>query len=92
MNKYNNDVQQAIGEYNFAIDQLCEEIKKKLKLNPEAYSIKDMLESRDAQQNILTKPYRGKLKKSFNEMYDVYTVDLEKFRNKMEAMGVDDLK
>lgn len=92
MKKYNNDIQQAIVEYNFVIDKLCEEIKEKLKVNPEAYSIKDMLESRDAQQDILMKPYRDKLKKSFNEMYDAYTVDLEKFRNKMEAMNVDGLK
>ncbi len=92
MKKYNNDIQQDIVEYNYVVDILCEEIKTKLKVNPEAYSLKDMLKVKDLQSDIFVKQYRNKLKKSFEEMYDAYTVDLEKFREKMDSMNIDDLK
>lgn len=92
MKKYNNDIHQAIVEYNYVVDMLCEEIKTKLKVNPEALSLKDMLKVKDLKQDIFMKQYRDKLNKRFKEMYDAYTVDLEKFHEKMDSMNIDDLK
>lgn len=85
---YKNHIQNSIVEYNKAVDNLLFEIAGKLKVNPEAYSVKDMLEARDFQGDILMKQYRDKLKKTYEVMYDAYTVDLEKFREEMEKLNL----
>lgn len=82
---YKNHIQNSIVEYNKAVDNLLFEIAAKLKVNPEAYSIQDMLEVKDFQNDILMKQYRDKIKETYEVMYDVYTVDLEKFREEMES-------
>lgn len=81
--EYKNHIQSSIVEYNKAVDNLLFEIARKLKINPEAYSVQDMLEVRDFQSNILMKQYRNKLKKAYEVMYDAYTIDLERFREEM---------
>jgi hypothetical protein len=85
---YKNHIQNSIVEYNKAVDNLLFEIAGKLKVNPEAYSVKDMLETRNFQGDILMKQYRDKLKKTYEVMYDAYTVDLEKFREEMEKLSL----
>ena len=83
---YKNHIQNSIVEYNKAVDNLLFEIAAKLKVNPEAYSIQDMLEAKEFQSDILMKQYRDKLKKTYEVMHEAYTVDLEKFREEMENM------
>lgn len=85
---YKNHIQNSIVEYNKAVDNLLFEIAGKLKVNPEAYSVQDMLEARDFQGDILMKQYRDKLKETYKIMYDAYTVDLEKFREEMEKLSL----
>lgn len=82
---YKNHIQNSIVEYNKAVDNLLFEIATKLKVNPEAYSIQDMLEAKDFQNDILMKQYRDKIKETYEVMYNAYTVDLEKFREEMES-------
>lgn len=82
---YKNHIQNSIVEYNKAVDSLLFEIAGKLKVNPEAYSVQDMLEAKEFQGDILMKQYRDKLKEAYEVMYDAYTIDLEKFREEMEA-------
>lgn len=83
---YKNHIQNSIAGYNKAVDNLLFEISTKLKVNPEAYSIQDMLEAKEFQSDILMKQYRDKLKETYEVMYDTYTIDLEKFREEMENM------
>jgi hypothetical protein len=82
---YKNHIQNSIVEYNKAVDNLLFEIASKLKVNPEAYSVQDMLKTKAFQGDILMKQYRNKLKETYEVMYDAYTVDLEKFREEMES-------
>lgn len=82
---YKNHIQNSIVGYNKAVDNLLFEIAAKLKVNPEAYSIQDMLEAKDFQNDILMKQYRDKIKETYEVMYNAYTVDLEKFREEMES-------
>jgi tRNA A37 threonylcarbamoyladenosine dehydratase len=85
---YKNHIQNSIVEYNKAVDNLLFEIASKLKVNPEAYSVQDMLKTKAFQSDILMKQYRNKLKKTYEVMYDAYTVDLEKFREEMEKLNL----
>ena len=83
---YKNHIQNSIVDYNKAVDNLLFDIATKLKVNPEAYSVQDMLKVLNFQNDIFMKRYRDKLKETYDTMYDVYTVDLEKFREEMESM------
>lgn len=61
---YKSHIQNSIVEYNKAVDNLLLEIEGKLKVNPEAYSVQDMLKVKNFQSDILMKQYRDKLKKN----------------------------
>lgn len=81
---YKIHIQNSIVECNKAMDNFLLEIEGKLKVNPEAYSVQDMLKVKNFQSDILMKQYRDKLKKAYEVMYDAYTVSLETFRTEME--------